>query len=230
MRARGVLLYGFWSRYPRVNPLGLSQRLRCAEQTAFFSFISVLILKLAPVVPPSIPRPYPPGISPDNPTKFLLDAVCGVCYAFPMKLGTKLGAIFLLFFLTTAAMGQQKVRGYYRKDGTYVEAYTRRPRAYTSRASPSGASEATSESRVDRYSIPRTSEGRIKRSETSKALFKFSHPCPSTGKQSGSCPGYVIDHIDPLACGGADATFNMQWQTVEDGKAKDKWERKGCGK
>jgi hypothetical protein len=31
----------------------------------------------------------------------------------------------------------------------------------------------------------------------------------------------VIDHINPLECGGADAPFNMQWQTIVDGKAKD---------
>ena len=43
-------------------------------------------------------------------------------------------------------------------------------------------------------------------------------------------PGYVVDHIIPLACGGADAPSNMQWQTVEAGKAKDKVERIGCGK
>lgn len=41
-------------------------------------------------------------------------------------------------------------------------------------------------------------------------------------------PGHVVDHIVPLACGGADAPANMQWQTAADGKAKDKWERKGC--
>ena len=54
------------------------------------------------------------------------------------------------------------------------------------------------------------------------------HPCPSTGRTSGACPGYVVDHVKPLACGGADAASNMQWQTVAEGKAKDKWERVGC--
>jgi hypothetical protein len=29
---------------------------------------------------------------------------------------------------------------------------------------------------------------------------------------------------------GADRPENMQWQTVEDAKAKDKTERKGCGR
>jgi hypothetical protein len=33
----------------------------------------------------------------------------------------------------------------------------------------------------------------------------------------------------PLACGGADNTSNMQWQTIAASKAKDKIERKGCG-
>ncbi len=41
-------------------------------------------------------------------------------------------------------------------------------------------------------------------------------------------PGYVVDHIVPLACGGANAPSDMQWQTIAEGKAKDKWERKGC--
>ncbi|MCX7105232.1 MAG: hypothetical protein NTU70_08145 [Methylococcales bacterium] len=31
-----------------------------------------------------------------------------------------------------------------------------------------------------------------------------------------------------MACGGADAPSNIQWQSVAEGKAKDKWERKGC--
>ena len=39
---------------------------------------------------------------------------------------------------------------------------------------------------------------------------------------------YVIDHIKPLACGGLDTSKNMQWQTVKDAKAKDRWERISC--
>lgn len=66
------------------------------------------------------------------------------------------------------------------------------------------------------------------RSEAAKSAFKHSHPCPSNGHTSGACPGYVIDHIKPLACSGPDDSANMQWQTVAAGKAKDKWERKGC--
>ena len=50
-------------------------------------------------------------------------------------------------------------------------------------------------------------------------------------RQSGhphGWPGHVVDHVVPLACGGADAPSNMQWQTTEDGKAKDRVERRGC--
>jgi hypothetical protein len=66
------------------------------------------------------------------------------------------------------------------------------------------------------------------RSQKAKAIFKHSHPCPATGRTKGSCPDYIIDHIKPLACGGADHPSNMQWQTKADAKQKDKWERNGC--
>lgn len=68
------------------------------------------------------------------------------------------------------------------------------------------------------------------RSTKAKNAFKYSHPCPANGDTKGRCPGYVIDHIIALACGGADSPVNMQWQTVTEGKAKDKWERKECKK
>jgi hypothetical protein len=57
--------------------------------------------------------------------------------------------------------------------------------------------------------------------------FQREHPCPSTGKTNGVCPGYRKDHIKPLACGGPDAVSNLQWQTIADAKAKDRWERGG---
>lgn len=77
--------------------------------------------------------------------------------------------------------------------------------------------------------VPRDHHGRILRSASAKGAFKKLHPCPATGRSRGRCPGYVIDHIKPLACGGPDAPVNMHWQTLADGKAKDKWERKACG-
>jgi len=36
--------------------------------------------------------------------------------------------------------------------------------------------------------------------------FSHSHPCPSTGKPSEPCPGYVI--------GGSNDPSNMRWQAT----------------
>jgi 5-methylcytosine-specific restriction endonuclease McrA len=71
-------------------------------------------------------------------------------------------------------------------------------------------------------------DAKTPRSSSAKTAFKKMQPCPATGSSKGSCPGYVIDHVVPLDCGGADAPENMQWQTVADAKEKDRWERKGC--
>ena len=56
--------------------------------------------------------------------------------------------------------------------------------------------------------------------------FMRLHPCPSTGRTTGACPGWIRDHIIPLCKGGPDTVANMQWQTVAAAKAKDKWECK----
>jgi hypothetical protein len=70
----------------------------------------------------------------------------------------------------------------------------------------------------------RDPDGKIHRSVKAKDDFRKSHACPSTGKSSGACPGYVIDHVKPLKRGGADSPSNMQWQTKAAAKAKDKVE------
>ena len=54
--------------------------------------------------------------------------------------------------------------------------------------------------------------------------FQHSNRCPSTGRASGACPGYVVDHIRPLKRGGSDTPSNMQWQTRAAAKAKDRTE------
>ena len=72
--------------------------------------------------------------------------------------------------------------------------------------------------------VARDSHGRIARSAEQKDAFKHGHPCPSTGKSSGACPGYTVDHIVPLKRGGADRPANMQWQTTKAAKAKDRTE------
>lgn len=64
-----------------------------------------------------------------------------------------------------------------------------------------------------RYTGPpkRDANRRIIRSEEVKAAFMAVHPCPSTGARSGECPDWAMDHVIPLACGGADAVWNLQW-------------------
>ena len=72
--------------------------------------------------------------------------------------------------------------------------------------------------------VARDSHGKIARSAKAKGDFKHQHPCPSTGRSSGACPGYVIDHVIPLKRGGSDDPANMQWQTTAAAKAKDRYE------
>jgi hypothetical protein len=72
-------------------------------------------------------------------------------------------------------------------------------------------------------------EAKIDRSTAVKYAFIRANPCPASKPHTKySCPGFVVDHIKALACGGSDAVGNMQWQTLAAGKAKDKWERIGC--
>ena len=66
------------------------------------------------------------------------------------------------------------------------------------------------------------------RSRTQRDAFQRANPCPANGATRGPCPGYVVDHIEPLCAGGADAPANMQWQTVPDGKLKDRHEVHDC--
>lgn len=67
-------------------------------------------------------------------------------------------------------------------------------------------------------------------SSQARAQFMRAHPCPLTGKPSGACKGWVVDHVVPLCAGGADKPANMQWQTRADSLEKDKLERKQCAR
>lgn len=71
-------------------------------------------------------------------------------------------------------------------------------------------------------------DARPQRDHKAIAAFKRENPCPSTGQRRGACPGWVVDHVKALACGGPDHPSNLQWQTVADAKAKDRWERREC--
>jgi len=70
----------------------------------------------------------------------------------------------------------------------------------------------------------RDANGRIKRDPAARRAFVREHPCPATGRATGACPGYVVDHVQPLKRGGMDAPENMQWQTIEAAKRKDRVE------
>lgn len=71
-----------------------------------------------------------------------------------------------------------------------------------------------------------------KRDPAQVRAFKKTHACPD-GPNKGSktrCVGYVVDHVAPLCAGGPDRPENMVWQTVEQAKVKDKWEKELCAK
>lgn len=79
--------------------------------------------------------------------------------------------------------------------------------------------------------VPRDAAGNIKRSTAQRAMFVRDWPCPATHEVTGSCPGWAVDHIIPLAVGGCDAPQNMQWlplviKACASPGCKDRWERK----
>jgi len=76
---------------------------------------------------------------------------------------------------------------------------------------------------ADSNSVRLTASGMTR---TVPVSFQRQNPCPSTSKTSVACPGYgyVVDHVTPLKRGGTDYPSNMQWQTNEVAKDKDKSE------
>lgn len=153
-------------------------------------------------------------------------------------------AVSLLGGGTGIAFAQKTVhvKTYVKKDGTVVQAHDRKApekkgdntsstaSTTTSSASSSSAKSTTTSTASTTHpstyctTCARDEKGRILRGEAAKLAFM-----KQTGYAHGR-PGYVIDHIIALACGGPDNTSNMQWQTIAAAKEKDKVERQGCGK
>lgn len=82
--------------------------------------------------------------------------------------------------------------------------------------------------------VARDAQGNTVRDMRVVRAFQKIWACPATGKHTGACPGWAADHVLPLACGGADAVYNLQWLPNEiksaAGKhAKDRFERKVYG-
>lgn len=69
-------------------------------------------------------------------------------------------------------------------------------------------------------------DAKTKRNAKAKQDFRRENPCPATGEIKGACPGYAIDHIVPLKCGGKDHPGNMQWLLI--GVHKQKHKGKQC--
>ena len=79
--------------------------------------------------------------------------------------------------------------------------------------------------------IKRDANGQIMRRADVLVAFKKAHPCPSTGKTTGACAGWSLDHTVPLKCFGSDSVSNLQWMPniIKSGKGivpKDRWELK----
>ena len=54
--------------------------------------------------------------------------------------------------------------------------------------------------------------------------FEPSHRCSATVSTTDVCPGYVVDDIVPFKRGGPAESSNMQWQTTEEARPKDRVE------
>lgn len=73
--------------------------------------------------------------------------------------------------------------------------------------------------------LQRDIDGKLHRSQSTLIQFQKSHPCPSTGKTSGSCPGFVKDHFVAISSGGPDIPSNLMWSEYNWSILRDKQER-----
>src|ERR1035437_3705729 len=123
----------------------------------------------------------------------------------------------VLFAQHTTKKGTPDKRYKENKTSTYKSSSTKpssTSKSYTKSTKPKSTHYSTSAP----SSVQRDKNGKIKRSSVAKHDFMKQSGYPKGRK------GYVVDHKIPLKKGGCDCPSNMQWQTIEEGKAKDKWE------
>ena len=139
-------------------------------------------------------------------------------------------SILIFYFLSFGFLQAQHLK----KDGTPDMRYKENRSIYARPAAPSYSAPYKAGSHLKRDGTPdkryqknntknninvkRDKNGKIIRSQAAINRFK-----KLTGYPHGR-PGYIIDHIIPLKDGGCDCPENMQWQTLDDAMAKDKWE------
>jgi hypothetical protein len=69
---------------------------------------------------------------------------------------------------------------------------------------------------------PRGLSPRAERSAAARQAFER-----QTGYANGR-PGYLVEHIVPLSCGGTDTPGNMQWLTLAEARRKNKLDSTSC--
>jgi len=70
----------------------------------------------------------------------------------------------------------------------------------------------------------------IARSGAEVRAFRAENPCPVTGRLSGACPGWAVDHVRALCAGGEDKPRNMQWIENTDHRFKTLVDVRECRK
>src|SRR5262245_25813168 len=125
------------------------------------------------------------------------------------RIGVALATATLLLPLTVVA--QKSGRSRSSSSRSSAKSTSSKPRSTSTRSRKSSVPKKSTVAK-------RGSNGRIKRSGSARAAFMRQTGYPKGRK------GYVVDHIIPLECGGADVPSNMQWQSVQEAKIKDRTE------
>jgi len=120
-----------------------------------------------------------------------------------------------------------KVKGYLKKDGTYVAPHYRSAPRRGQRiksvnfSSPKNSLAPRSSKKIKGTPYSSVAGNRTERSQAKKREF-----LKSRGYDVNP-PGYEVDHVVPLSKGGADEPYNMQLLSEEAHKQKTKSEQSG---